>query len=53
MFHNYWRIFPIAIKFRVVPMIYFDSSNFKSLKKNKLEQKKNQNGGQNRTGHQA
>jgi hypothetical protein len=42
------RIFPIAIKFGVDPMIYFGSSNDKI---NKMEQKKN--GEQIQDGRQA
>jgi hypothetical protein len=34
-------------------MIYFGSSNYYNKEKNKLDQKKKQNGGQNRHGRQA
>jgi hypothetical protein len=40
IFHDFLKIFPIAIKFRVDLMIYYlGSSIYKKNKKNKLEQK--------------
>jgi hypothetical protein len=47
IFHHFLSVFPISLKFRVDPMIYFGSlKHYKQIKKN-IGAKIKQNGGQN------